>query len=182
MEHQRTPAGLALAIRRGFNPPMMMAPAANTPEDFHEPEAPEGGSSRVDLAPGMSVPGGVLRFAFSRSSGPGGQNVNKRSTKAELRVMPGDLPLSPGVQHRFLEQARGYLTSEGEVLIVSDEHRTQLRNREACVDRLRSLIVAAMVVPKVRKKTKPSRGARERRLTAKRVRSQTKARRRERED
>lgn len=145
------------------------------PEEF---DGFEPFSGRLELAPRVSVPAGVVRFAFSRSSGPGGQNVNKRSTKAELRVRPEELPLSESVRARLMEQARGYLTGDGDILIVADEHRTQSRNRDECVARLRALIVAAQVVPKVRRKTKPSRGSKERRLTAKKIRGQIKQNRR----
>jgi ribosome-associated protein len=139
--------------------------------------APAGG---VELAPRVIVPGDMLRFSFSRSSGPGGQNVNKRSTKAELRVMMADLRpvMRADAWERLAHQGRGFITAEGELLIVCDEHRSQGRNRDGCLQRLRSLLVAAMAVPKVRRKTKPSRGSKERRLSAKRERSEAKARRR----
>lgn len=130
------------------------------------------------LAPGVRVAGGVVRFAYSRSSGPGGQNVNKRSTKAELRVRLDDLPLREGPAARLREHAAGMITLDGELLITSDEHRSQIRNRDECLARLRVLIVAAMAVPKVRRKTRPTRGSKERRLTGKRVRSEIKSRRR----
>jgi ribosome-associated protein len=120
----------------------------------------------------------VLRFAFARASGPGGQNVNKRSTKAELRLDPRSLPLRPAVLARLLDQARGYLTDQGELLIVSDEHRSQPRNREECLDRLRALLLSAAVEPKIRRKTRPSRGSKERRLAAKREHGEKKRRRR----
>jgi ribosome-associated protein len=145
------------------------------PEDrTHQPDMPESMGGLVRLAPGVEIPGDCLRFAFSRSSGPGGQNVNKRSTKAELRVALSDLPMHPGAKDRLVALARGYMTSEGEVLIVCDEHRSQPRNREACVRRLATLVAQAQVVPKVRRKTKPSRGAKERRLQSKKRRGDIK--------
>jgi ribosome-associated protein len=147
------------------------------PEEQADELAPMGG---VEIGPGVHVPAGVLRFAFSRSSGPGGQNVNKRSTKAELRAEM--MQLRPHMRsdawERLCQQARGMITDEGELLIVCDEHRSQGRNRDECLTRLRTLVIAAQAVPKVRRKTKPSRGSKERRLEAKRVRSQVKARRR----
>lgn len=137
--------------------------------------APTGG---LQLAPGVFVPAGLVRFAFSRSSGPGGQNVNKRSTKAELRVRPEHIPIHPAALERLRHQARGWITDEGELLIIADEHRSQPRNRDECLARLRTLLVAAMVVPKVRRKTRPSRGSKERRLASKKARSEIKSRRR----
>lgn len=135
--------------------------------------------SAVELAPRVVVAAGVLRFAFARSSGPGGQNVNKRSTKAELRVRLADLPIPPGVAERLAHQARGFMTAEGELLIVADEHRSQGQNRDECLARLRRLIVAAQHVPKVRRKTKPTRGSVERRIAEKKNRSRIKRDRRE---
>jgi ribosome-associated protein len=129
------------------------------------------GLGSVTLAPGVTVPAGVVRFEFARSSGPGGQNVNKRSTKAELRVSPRALPLSAGALARLVEGARGYVTDAGELLIVCDEHRSQGQNKAACLERLRGLIVAAQAVPKRRIKTRPSRGSNERRLEAKKNRA-----------
>ncbi len=145
------------------------------PEDrTHQPDMPEADGGPVRLAPGVEVPSDRLRFAFSRSSGPGGQNVNKRSTKAELRVLLTDLPMHAAALDRLATLARGYVTSEGEMQIVCDEHRSQPRNREECVKRLSMLVAQALVVPKVRRKTKPSRGAKERRLESKKRRGEIK--------
>ena len=140
-----------------------------------DPGTPAGG---LELAPGVGVPRGLVRFAFSRSAGPSGQNVNKRSTKAELRVRPADMPLRPDVRARLEHLARGYITADGDLLIVSDEHRSQPRNRDECMARLRAMIVAAQAVPKSRRKTRPTRGSKERRLTDKKARSGLKRQRR----
>lgn len=134
---------------------------------------------QLNLAPGVTVDAGLVSFAFSRSAGPGGQNVNKRSTKAELRVLPGAIPLPHGSATRLLTVARGYLTTDGEILIVSDEHRSQGQNKEACLARLRALIIQAQHVPKRRVKTKPSRGSVERRIAAKKSTGEKKRRRRD---
>jgi len=145
-------------------------------EGGHIPEPVEESrlTGPVRLAPGVVAPGGVLRFAYSRSSGPGGQNVNKRSTKAEMRVRLEQVPMPEGARARLVELARGYVTAEGEVLIVSDEHRSQGRNAEACVERLAEMVSRALVVPRVRRKTKPSRGSKERRLAGKKRRGEIK--------
>jgi ribosome-associated protein len=132
----------------------------------------------VEVAPGVRVPAGVLRFAFSSSSGPGGQNVNKRATKAELRVRIGDLPIHGEARARLAEQVSHLVTEGGELVIAADEHRSQARNKDACLERLRALVIRAMVRPKPRRKTRPSRGSVERRLTENRVVGERKRRRR----
>ncbi len=136
--------------------------------------------NEVEIAPGIGVASAALRFAFSRSSGPGGQNVNKVSTKAELRVALVDLP--PGVswqaRERLTKLAGWRLLEQGErgpeLLVVSDSERSQARNRAACLQRLRELLVAAMAEPKVRRKTRPTKGSRERRLESKKRRGEIK--------
>ncbi len=133
--------------------------------------------SSVELAPGVSVPSGVVTFAYSRSGGPGGQNVNKVSTRCELRVALAEIPIHAGARERLAAAAGSRLLENGEIQIVSQSERSQSGNREECMARLREMIVAAVVIPKVRKKTKPGRGAKERRLQSKRVRSETKRRR-----
>jgi ribosome-associated protein len=137
---------------------------------------------QVHLAPGVWAPSRALRYSFVQSSGPGGQNVNKRSTKAVLRVALADLGLRDEVAERLRSGAGHRLTQEDELVLSSDEHRSQRRNREACLDLLRALLVEASRRPKKRKPTKPSRGAVQRRIDEKKQRSETKARRRDRGD
>lgn len=154
-------------------------PAADGPD-----AAPTGG---VEIAPGVHVPAAALRFAASRSGGPGGQNVNKRSTKVELRVRVADIPLSRAASDRLARLAGRRLLiddliADAELLIISDEHRTQLRNRAECLDRLRALIIEARRPPKVRRATRPTRGSKERRLKAKRQVGEKKNRRQRPED
>jgi ribosome-associated protein len=129
---------------------------------------PDAGLGGLEVAPGVRAPRGALGWRFTRSGGPGGQNVNKVSTKAELRLDPGALQGLSAAARRRLE-AGHRLTGEGDLLIVSDRERTQERNRAACLARLRTLLVAAQVEPTPRRPTRPSRGSRERRMTAKRV-------------
>lgn len=130
------------------------------------------------LAPGVFVAEGVLRYTFSSSQGPGGQNVNRRATKAELRVTVADLPLPPAVRNRLVKLAGARITTGGELVIISDEHRSQARNKAECLTRLRNLIVRAKVTPKRRVPTKPTRGSIRRRLDEKRRKGEAKRRRR----
>ena len=132
----------------------------------------------VEIAPGVRIAESVLRFSFVGAAGPGGQNVNKRATKAVLRLALAELPVSERVRARVARLGKGWLVGEdGELVIAADEHRSQRRNREACLERLRELLVRAMAKPKPRIATKPGRGAIERRLRAKREQGEKKRRR-----
>ena len=119
-----------------------------------------------------------LQWSFARSGGPGGQNVNKVSTKAELRLAISSLRrFGPDDRTRLETTAGRFLTAAGDLLVTADETRSQADNRDICLKRLKSIITAATTRPKVRKKTRPSRGAKERRLKEKRVSSDKKQRR-----
>jgi ribosome-associated protein len=133
----------------------------------------------VELAPGVTVAESALRWQYARSRGPGGQNVNKVNTKAELWVpVSAIVGMFPDALGRLEKLAGRRLTAAGEIHIAADNSRTQEGNRIEALARLRELIVAAQFRPKTRRKTKPGRGARERRLESKRRRSKTKAQRR----
>ncbi|HEV8292729.1 MAG TPA: alternative ribosome rescue aminoacyl-tRNA hydrolase ArfB [Tepidisphaeraceae bacterium] len=133
----------------------------------------------IEVGPGVFLPGWAMRFQFARSGGPGGQNVNKLNTKAELWVRPANLRgMHPEAIVRLRNLAGKRLTKEGEIHIVAETARTQEQNRAAVMEKLRELIVAAVHKPKIRRKTKPGRGARERRLESKKRRGEIKARRR----
>jgi len=149
-----------------------------TPHDAPGDDAPDAGNL-VRLAPGVSVRPGVLRFTFVSSSGPGGQNVNKRATRAVLRVRLDDLPLPPGARGRLRRLASRHLAEEkGELVIAADEYRSQGRNRAACVERLSELVERSLRAPKPRRATKPTKGSVERRIAAKKRRGEVKRRRR----
>lgn len=139
---------------------------------------PRPSGAAVRLAPGVAVGAGAIRVSFVRSSGPGGQNVNKRSTKAQLRLSLDQIPLPPRAMARLERLARGVITNERELLIESDETRSQARNRRACMDRLRDLVMRAVIEPKQRRATKPSKGSIRRRLEDKKKRGETKRLRR----
>jgi ribosome-associated protein len=134
--------------------------------------------SRLRLAPGVEIDRGLVDISFTTSSGPGGQNVNKLSTRCRLRVAVRDLPLTPPQAERLRKAASHYLTSDDELLISADEDRTQRRNRDAAIERLSELVNGCLRAPKVRRATKPSKGSRERRLREKKSRSDIKSKRR----
>ena len=136
------------------------------------------------VAPGLSIPLDLLRFRFVRASGPGGQNVNKVNSKAVLTVELEALAvwLDAGTLDRLQRIATNRINAGGQLLIQADGSRSQRANRETCEELLVELIRRARVRPRRRRATRPSRGARERRLESKRQRSQAKRRRRERFD
>ncbi len=143
-------------------------------EDAPIPKPPAGD---IEIAPGRYVSADAVEITYSLSSGPGGQNVNKRATKCRVRVAVEDLPLSGPQQHRLRAAAGQRLTKAGELVIESSENRTQSQNRRACFDRLRELVLRALVPPKRRVATKPTRGSKERRITAKKQRGEIKKKR-----
>ncbi len=124
------------------------------------------------VRPGLEIPTSEFEFTFMRSSGPGGQNVNKVSTKARLRWPVEETESLPeAVKERFTKRYRRRMTNEGELVLTSQRYRDQTKNVGDCLLKLRELIDAVVDVPKPRKKTKPSRGSKERRLKQKRERS-----------
>lgn len=116
---------------------------------------------------------------FARSGGPGGQNVNKVNSKVIARIKLDEVEgLSVAEAEHARARLSGKLTKEGELVIQADEERDQARNREAVIARLTALISAAAKVPKRRKPTFPSTASKERRLTSKHLRSESKRLRR----
>ena len=104
---------------------------------------------------------------FVRASGPGGQHVNKVSTAVQLRVDIGKSSLPADVKRRLRTLAGERMTRDGVLVIDSREHRTQSANREAARERLRTLLAQAAVRPKTRRPTRPTAGAKERRIASK---------------
>ena len=132
----------------------------------------------IRIAADLAIDDREVEERFVRGSGPGGQNVNKVSTAVELRFDVRASSLPSAVKDRVLALAAGRVTADGVLLIDSREHRTQARNREAARQRLVELIAKAARTPRHRKATRPSRGAREKRLEAKKQRGRVKALRR----
>ena len=129
------------------------------------------------ITPDIVLPDRDLSESFVRASGPGGQNVNKVSTAVELRFNLAESELSSEVKTRLAALAGSRVTDEGELVIEAREHRTQARNREAARQRLVELITQALVRPRRRRKTKPTKAARQQRIDTKQRRGRVKARR-----
>jgi ribosome-associated protein len=127
----------------------------------------------------LEIPAAELRFRFSRSSGPGGQNVQRSETRVELLFDVAHSPsLTDDQRGRILQRLAGYIDSEGELRIVSSTTRSQLENRADAITRFQLLVAAALRRRKHRVPTRPSASARERRLTEKKGRSEVKSTRR----
>ena len=119
-----------------------------------------------------------LQFSASRSSGPGGQNVNKVNTRVELRFhIASSALLSEEEKIRLLEKLAKKINSEGELILVSQTERSQLKNKEKVTERFYSLLTRALTPRKKRKPTKPSPASKEERLEEKRKQAEKKKRR-----
>ena len=127
----------------------------------------------------LEIPARELRVTFSRSSGPGGQNVNKVETKVQLRWNPGEsAALSDADRAWLLRRLAGKLTADGDLLVASNRTRDQARNREDAEGKLAEMLRAALRRPKRRRATRPSQAALQRRIDEKKARSQVKKARR----
>jgi len=116
-----------------------------------------------------------VQFAYSRSSGPGGQNVNKVNTKVEVRICFSSVSgLSLAESNRAREVLASRINSFDELIVVCTEERSQANNRERALNRLEALILAAARIPKYRIKTKPSRSSVEKRIQGKKMLSKIK--------
>lgn len=132
----------------------------------------------IEIAPGISVDDSEIREEFVRSSGPGGQHVNKSSTAVQLRFNVLDSPSLPeAVRAQLVRKLGTRITAEGDLVITAQEHRSQVRNREEALARLRAIIDEATRVPKKRKKTRPTRASQQARIQEKKKRGEKKSRR-----
>ena len=133
----------------------------------------------LSITPRIQIPLAEFEFTFARSGGPGGQNVNKVSSKAVLRWSVVISPSLPDeVRARFIDKYASRLTLEGELILTSQRHRDRSRNVDDCLEKLRNMVAAVSERPTPRRATKPSRASKERRVEAKRETSEKKQRRR----
>ena len=132
--------------------------------------------SDIRVTPTVTIPENELQLKFSRSGGPGGQNVNTRDTKVEVIFdVTGSPSLGPRQRERALRNLDGKLDSEGKLHVIASEERSQAQNRELAVGRLQNMMSDALRPdPAPRRPTKPSKGAQERRLAGKKARGQLK--------
>lgn len=140
-------------------------------------------SDGVRINARLTIPRGELVLRATRSGGPGGQHVNTSSTRIELTWSVAESPsLTDAQRERLLDKLASRLDGEGRLRIVSQEERSQLRNREEAVERFREVVREALVVPRKRKPTRPTAASKERRLKVKRERSARKRERQRRDD
>lgn len=130
----------------------------------------------IAVTPRLVIPGDELTISFARSGGAGGQNVNKVSSKVDLRWTPAtSRALTPADRDWLLAKLAGRLTTAGELIVTSELSRDQITNRSDAEDKLAAIVAAALVRPKPRRATKPSRGSKERRIKAKKGRAVVKS-------
>ncbi len=133
----------------------------------------------IVVGPGLTIPAGELSLAFARSGGPGGQNVNKVASKVELRWhVPTSAALGEADRAWLLGKLASRLTQDGTLIVTSTATRDQLKNRDDALAKLALIVRSALVRPKPRRATRPTKGSKRRRLEAKRHHSEIKRARR----
>lgn len=131
--------------------------------------------SGIKINRSLTVPEYEIDFRFTTSGGPGGQHANKASTRVELIWnVTNSAVLGPRQRRRLQEALRRRIDSAGNLRLASDRNRSQLQNRNDVIERFRTLVRTALVPPKKRVETKPTRAAKEKRLTQKKQRSEVK--------
>jgi ribosome-associated protein len=131
------------------------------------------------VGPKIAVPRRELVLSYARSSGPGGQNVNRVASKVTLRWdVAHTRSLPDDVRERFLRRFARRITGAGELVLSSQRHREQARNVDDCIGKLRAMLAAVELAPRRRTRTRPTRASIERRLTGKRERARRKRERR----
>ena len=129
----------------------------------------------IYISPEISLGDHEIEYSAILASGPGGQHVNKTSSAIQLRFDINASSLPKEVKQRLLARSDSRITKEGVIVIKAQDERSQLRNREEALERLRGMIRTAAVIPRKRIPTKPGRAAKERRMDSKTKRGQTKA-------
>jgi ribosome-associated protein len=134
--------------------------------------------AKLQINSQIAIPRGEFRFSFVRSSGPGGQNVNKVASKAVLRWhVTASHALPDEVRERLVARSGRRINDRGELVLTSQRYRDRGKNIADCLEKLRNLVITALTVPKRRKKMRIPKGARETRLRQKRATSEKKQRR-----
>jgi ribosome-associated protein len=141
--------------------------------------APVAAENLLQVNDTLSIPRSELDVRVSRASGAGGQHVNKTSSRVEIFWnIPGSRALSEEQRSRLLEKLASKLTTEGSIRVVASDMRSQSRNRDLAEERLADLVRRALIIPKKRRATKPTRAAKEARLESKKRHSTKKRDRR----
>jgi ribosome-associated protein len=129
----------------------------------------------LEIRPNLVISDDELEWKFIRASGPGGQNVNKVSSAVQLRFkLPFNSSIPVAARNRLRRLAGQKLLDDGNILFSARSERSQEQNRRAALERLAALIRAALIEPKIRRKTKPTKGSKERRIESKKHRGATK--------
>jgi len=129
----------------------------------------------LHITPEIAIPDEELEWKFIRSSGPGGQNVNKVATAVQLRfLLPHNTSLPVAARNRLRRIAGQKINDDGTILISARSERSQDQNKRDALERLTALIRTALIEPKIRKKTRPTKASKERRIDTKKRRSDTK--------
>ncbi len=133
-------------------------------------------SDPLEIGPGFLIPASDLEWEFSRSGGPGGQAVNTTDSRARLRFRLSQCDvLQPAVKRRLLEAHPGWATSDGDLMLSGDEHRSRHQNVDAVKKRLVDAIIRALTPPRERFATRPTRSSQRERVEKKKARSTIKS-------